>query len=96
VRQSAQRGLLGPQTRWSVAVDGSPLPSGGNGRGHRVCGCRQQDPCTHPYRRYSDPGARIGWNSYRNPVSAPTTTVGFRVEASPLVSDVSRAVRYVE
>ncbi len=66
VGQSAQHGLLGPQIRCAVAVDGSPLPSGGNGRGHRVCGCKQQDPCTHPYRRYTDPGARIGWDSYRN------------------------------
>ena len=66
VRHSAQRGLLGPQTRWTVALDGSPLPSGGNGRGHRVCGCKKQDPCTHPFKRYTDPGARIGWDSYRN------------------------------
>lgn len=42
------------------------MPSGGNGRGHRICGCKQEDPCTHRYRRYTDPGARIGWDSYRN------------------------------
>ena len=66
VRQSAQRGLLGTETRWALALDGSPLPSGGNGRGHRVCGCRKQDPCTHRFKRYTDPGARIGWDSYRN------------------------------
>ena len=61
MRQSAQRGILGSQTRWAVAVDGSPLPSGGNGRGHRICGCKKEDPCIHRYRSYSDPGARIGW-----------------------------------
>lgn len=66
VEESQRRGLLGPKGRPAVAVDGSPLVSGANGRGHRVCGCKKEDPCTHPYRRYADPNARIGWDSYRN------------------------------
>jgi hypothetical protein len=66
VGQSAQRGLLGPDLRPAVAIDGSPLVSGADGHGHRICGCKKEDPCTHPLRRYADPGARIGWDSHRN------------------------------
>ena len=66
VRQSAERGLLGPNLRPAIAVDGSPLVSGADGHGHRVCACKKEDPCTHPLRRYADPGARIGWDSHRN------------------------------
>ena len=63
---SRQRGLLGQDPRFAIAVDGSPLVSGANGRGHRVCGCKKEDPCPHLFRRYADPGARVGWDSYRN------------------------------
>ena len=66
VHVSQERGLLGMDPRFAVAVDGSPLVSGANGRGHRVCGCKKADPCPHIYRRYADPGARVGWDSYRN------------------------------
>ena len=66
VHVSWERGLLGRDPRFAVAVDGSPLVSGASGRGHRVCGCKKTDPCTHIYRRYADPGARVGWDSYRN------------------------------
>lgn len=66
VQESARRGLLGADARPAVAVDGSPLESGANGRGHRVCACKKEDPCVHLYRRYADPGARVGWDSYRN------------------------------
>ncbi len=66
VRVSQERGLLGADPRFAAVVDGSPLASGANGRGHRVCGCKKADPCPHIYRRYADPGARVGWDSYRN------------------------------
>ncbi len=58
VQHSIRRGLPGPDARPAVTVDGNPLESGANCRGHSVCAGKKDDPCSHLYRRYADPGAR--------------------------------------
>lgn len=67
VLPSAEMGLLGDPDGLSLAGDGTPLPSGANHRGVKVCDCVANGvyncDCN---RRFSDPNARWGWDSYRN------------------------------
>ncbi|MBA1335211.1 MAG: hypothetical protein HPY66_0833 [Firmicutes bacterium] len=50
----------------SVAGDGTPFYSGASHYGTKVCDCKEHGiyDCQCP-RRYSDPDARWGWDSYR-------------------------------
>ncbi len=66
VDQSAEMGILGNTSAVSVAFDGSPYYSGASHYGVKVCDCRSKGiyNCTCP-RKYSDPDARWGWDSYR-------------------------------
>ena len=63
---SANIGLLGDINSLSIAGDGSPVYSGASTYGIKVCDCKSQGiyNCKCP-RRYSDPDATWGWDSYR-------------------------------
>ncbi len=63
---SADIGLLGDINSLSAAFDGSSYYSGASHYGVKVCDCRSKGiyNCTCP-RRYSDPDATWGWDSYR-------------------------------
>jgi len=65
VDKSAHIGILGDLKKFSVAMDGSCLNSGASHHGVKVCNCRSNGiyNCKCP-RRYSDPDARWGWDSY--------------------------------
>ncbi len=67
VDTSAKMGLLGDISKLSVAFDGSPYKSGASHYGVKVCDCRSKGiyNCTCK-RRFSDPDATWGWDSYRN------------------------------
>ncbi|MDA8065408.1 MAG: transposase [Thermaerobacter sp.] len=60
---SLERGLLGNLNDVFYVGDGSPVPSGASGRGHKTCD-HGREPCDCP-RRYADPIARFGWDSNR-------------------------------
>jgi hypothetical protein len=66
VDQSAEMGILGKTEALSMAFDGSPFYSGASHYGVKACDCRSKGiyNCTCP-RKYSDPDARWGWDSYR-------------------------------
>ena len=66
VDYSLELGLLGNTYSISVAFDGSPYYSGASHYGVKVCNCRAKGiyNCKCP-RRYSDPDAIWGWDSYR-------------------------------
>jgi hypothetical protein len=66
VDTSAQMGLLGDTNAMSIAGDGTPYYSGASSYGIKVCECKSQGifNCQCP-RRYSDPDATWGWDSYR-------------------------------
>lgn len=66
VDTSATMGILGDTNNFSVAFDGSPFYSGANHYGVKVCDCPSKGiyNCQCP-RRFSDPDARWGWDSYR-------------------------------
>lgn len=59
-------GLLGDPNKFSVAADGTPFYSGASHYGIKVCDCKSKGiyDCKCP-RRYSDPDATQGWDSYR-------------------------------
>lgn len=66
VDTSSQMGLLGDINALSIAGDGSPFYSGASPYGIKVCDCKSKGiyNCKCP-RRYSDPDATWGWDSYR-------------------------------
>jgi hypothetical protein len=66
VDTSLQLGILGNQQAFSVAADGTPFHSGASHYGVKVCKCKFKGifNCKCP-RRYSDPDATWGWDSYR-------------------------------
>ena len=66
VDTSAAMGLLGDTKALSVAGDGSPYCSGASHYGVKVCDCKAKGIYNcHCPRRYSDPDATWGWDSYR-------------------------------
>jgi len=66
VDQSVALGLIPDPHALTLAGDGSPLRTGSSPIGVKVCDCRKQGVyrCSCP-RRYSDPDAIWGWDSYR-------------------------------
>jgi len=63
---SAEMGILGDKDNFSVAADGTPFYSGASHYGTKVCDCKKHGVynCKCP-RRYADPDAKWGWDSYR-------------------------------
>ena len=63
---SAERGLLGDVKALAVAFDGTPYYSGASPYGSKVCKCKENGvyACKCD-RKFSDPDARWGWDSYR-------------------------------
>ena len=65
VDKSQHLGILGDTNKFSFAMDGSCYNSGASHFGVKICECRSNGiyNCKCP-RRYSDPDARWGWDSY--------------------------------
>lgn len=61
---SGERGLLGDLAKMIVAGDGSSLVTGARPHGRRTCSCPKDSRCECP-RRFADPDAAWGWDSYR-------------------------------
>ena len=59
---SAQRGLLGDPEKLTISGDGSLYATGGRPYGKKLCPCEGTCNCK---RRFSDPEANWGWDSYR-------------------------------
>ena len=66
VDKSLEMGLLGDPNNFSIAADGTPFYSGASHYGVKVCDCKAKGIYNcHCPRRYSDPDATWGWDSYR-------------------------------
>ncbi|OAA88835.1 hypothetical protein [Clostridium ljungdahlii] len=66
VDASSKMGILGDINNLSLAFDGSSFYSGASHYGVKVCDCKSKGIYNcHCPRRYSDPDARWGWDSYR-------------------------------
>ena len=65
VKPSADAGLLGNTSALVIAGDGTCINTGASPYGVKICSCASQGiyNCECP-RRYSDPRARWGWDSY--------------------------------
>jgi hypothetical protein len=88
-------GLLGDISELSVAFDSSSYKSGASHYGVKVCDCRLKGiyNCTCP-RRFSDPEATWGWDSYRNQWFYGSTL--FTVTASDNPYDLPVYMRIVQ
>lgn len=95
VDTSFQMGLLGDKTSMSVAFDGSTFYSGAGHYGTKVCDCRSKGifNCQCP-RRFSDPDARWGWDSYREQWFFGSTL--FNVTASDSPYDLPIYIKMVQ
>ncbi len=61
LKPSALLGLLGNTQKLTVSADGTCVESHANPKGHKHCECNERCECD---RRYSDPEAKWGWDSY--------------------------------
>lgn len=95
VEPSAKLGLLGDVKALSLTFDGSPYYAGSSSYGVKVCSCRQLGiyDC-QCQRRYSDPDARWGWDSYREQYFYGDTL--FNVVASDSPYDLPIYIRSVQ
>jgi hypothetical protein len=95
VDTSYQMGILGNKNDISVAFDGSPFYSGASHYGVKVCNCRSKGiyNCQCP-RRFSDPDAKWGWDSYREQWFFGNTL--FNVTASDSPYDLPIYIRMVQ
>ena len=95
VDTSAAMGILGNTKSLSVAFDGSPFYSGASHYGVKVCDCRSKGiyNCQCP-RRFSDPDAKWGWDSYREQWFFGNTL--FNVTASDSPYDLTIYLKMVQ
>ncbi|NMB97165.1 MAG: hypothetical protein GYA02_11245 [Clostridiaceae bacterium] len=95
VDTSASMGVLGDTSKISVAFDGSPYYSGASHYGVKICDCHLKGNynCTCP-RKFSDPDAKWGWDSYRERWFFGDTL--FNVTASDSPYDLPLYLRIVQ
>lgn len=84
VETSADMGLLGDINKLSLAGDGTPFYSGVSHYGTKVCDCKKKGvfKCKCP-RKYSDPDATWGWDSYREQYFFGSTLFTLTASDSP-------------
>lgn len=84
VDTSANMGILGNPNAFSFAGDGSSYYSGSSHYGVKTCDCRSKGifNCFCP-RRFSDPDAKWGWDSYRSQWFFGSTLYGITASDSP-------------
>ena len=95
VDTSAQMGILGDTNNLSVAFDGTPFYSGASHRGIKICDCKVKGNynCECP-RRFSEPDAKWGWDSYREQWFFGDTL--FNVTASDSPYDLPISIKMVQ
>lgn len=95
VDTSSAMGILGNTKSLSVAFDGSPYYSGASHYGVKICSCRSKGiyNCQCP-RRFSDPDAKWGWDSYREQWFFGNTL--FNVTASDSPYDLPIYIKMVQ
>ncbi len=84
VDSSSKMGILGDVNAFSFAGDGSPYYSGASHYGIKTCNCRSKGifNCSCP-RKFSDPDAKWGWDSYREQWFFGNTLYGITASDSP-------------
>lgn len=84
VDKSLEMGVLGDINKFSIALDGSCYNSGASHFGVKICDCKRKGiyNCKCP-RRYSDPDARWGWDSYHEQYFYGDTLFSITASDSP-------------
>jgi len=90
---SAQLGLLGDVRKLKISADGTCILSHASPYGHRTCSC--EGSCTCP-RRFSDPDAKFGWDSYHECWFYGHTAYLLSVHNPDLKLDLPIYMRFVE
>lgn len=99
VLPSAQRGLLGNTDKLAISGDGMVFATGASCYGNKDCNCRKngnyKGDCP---RRFSDPDANWGWDSYREKYvygySNYTFTAADSPNDLPIFSTLAQASRH--
>lgn len=84
VLPSAQKGILGDISSLSIAGDGTSVRTGASQYGKSICNCRKNGiyKCNCA-RRFSDPDADWGWDSYREVYYFGRSLYAFTAADSP-------------
>ena len=99
VLPSAQKGLLGDTNNLVVSGDGMVFETGASHFGNKDCDCRSKGVfnCSCP-RRFSDPDANWGWDSYREKYVFGYSNYAFTAADSPhdlpIFSTLAQASRH--
>ena len=99
VMPSANKGLLGDTTNLSISGDGMVFETGALSSGIKECDCHKQGnyKCDCP-RRFTDPDANWGWDSYREKFVFGYSNYSFTTANNkydlPIFSTIAQASRH--
>ena len=93
LKPSALLGLLGNTQRLKVSADGSCVESHANPRGHKACSCKERCECD---RRFADPEAKWGWDSYHERYFYGYTMYALSTHNARLGLDLPIYLRFVD
>ena len=97
VRPSADAGLLGDTDKLAISGDGTCVNSGGNSYGVKVCDCKSNGIFNcNCHRKFSDPQARWGWDSYHERWFYGHTAYFLSVYNQHLKADLPIYLRFVQ
>lgn len=93
LKPSALLGLLGDTKRLKTSADGACVESHANPRGHKVCDCSAHCDCD---RRFADPEAKWGWDSYHERYYYGYTLYALSTHNKALNLDLPLYLRFVD
>ena len=93
VMPSAALGLLGNVNKIIASCDGTCVESNASSYGKRICSCTEKCSCP---RRFSDPIAKWGWDSYHERWFYGHTAYLLSVHNKDLMLDLPIYMRFVE
>ncbi len=93
LKPSALLGLLGNTQRLKVSADGACVESHANPSGHKACKCKERCECD---RRYADPEAKWGWDSYHERHYYGYTLYALSTHNASLGLDLPVYLRFVD
>jgi hypothetical protein len=90
---SAAMGLLGDTNKLVIVADGTCVTSNASSRGVKICDCKESCACP---RRFADPLAKWGWDSYHERYFFGYTAYLLSVHNPKLKLDLPIYMKFVE
>ena len=90
---SVKMGLLGNPNKLIVSADGACVTSNASTYGKKICGCKETCSCP---RKFADPSARWGWDSYHEQWLFGYTAYLLSVHNPDLKLDLPIYLKFVE